>query len=160
MPKKGDSTCIIERIRRRVTVTASGCHEFTGSIADGYGYVSSNVPGGSSKRVHMVMWEFTHGEIPKQKPQLCVLHKCDNRKCCNPKHLFLGTRKQNNDDMISKGRAILSHKGTRNPSAKLTEKQVKEIRRSKLMNAELARIYNVTKTLIASIKKRKIWRHL
>lgn len=52
-------------------------------------------------------------------------HSCDNPPCCNPKHVFAGTRKQNNDDKILKRRHAF---GSRNGFAKLTEEQVKEIK--------------------------------
>jgi HNH endonuclease len=51
--------------------------------------------------VHRVVWIALHGDPGKLK----VLHTCDNPPCCNPRHLFLGTPKDNTDDMISKGRA-------------------------------------------------------
>lgn len=160
MPKKGDSTSIIERIKRKTVISKSGCHEFTGSLADGYGYVSSDIPGQSPRRVHVVMWIHLNGPIPKAKPVLCVLHKCDNRKCHNPKHLFLGTRKKNNEDMIEKGRADLSHKGKDNAAAKLSDDDVLTIRQSELSYRRLAGIYNVSFVLIGKIKRREIWRHL
>ena len=50
---------------------------------------------------HRVSWMIHKGEIPKG---MQVLHKCDNRICTNPEHLFLGTQKDNVDDMIKKGR--------------------------------------------------------
>lgn len=72
---------------------------------------------------HRYAYALKHGEIPKG---LLVCHKCDNRKCCNPDHLFLGTHKDNTQDSISKGRWLT---GSRSPSAKLTDAQFDEIKR-------------------------------
>lgn len=160
MPVKGDSTSIVERILRRCRRSKSGCLEFTGCLADGYGYISSDKPGGSAKRVHIVMWEEKYGPVPRRKPAVCVLHKCDNRRCCEPNHLFLGTRKQNNDDMIHKGRAVLSHKGSRNPAAKLNERIVKMILKSDKSCRRLGIELGVSTVMVAKIKRRENWRHV
>lgn len=56
---------------------------------------------------HRVAWMLTNGEIPAN---LYVLHKCDNPPCVNPKHLFIGTQKDNMDDCASKKRNVQSKK--------------------------------------------------
>lgn len=75
---------------------------------------------------HRYSWYLSNGEIPDG---MQVLHKCDNPRCVNPNHLFLGTQADNVNDMVSKGRAkggVL--KGSDNPKAKLTEGQTEEIK--------------------------------
>lgn len=67
----------------------------------GYGMLAIlTVKGRRPILAHRLSWIISHGD----PGTLCVLHKCDNRKCVNPAHLFLGTRPDNTRDMIAKGR--------------------------------------------------------
>src|SRR5690348_1346681 len=77
----------------------NGCWEFTGSLNNGgYGVIGFK---GKVWLAHRLSYYFHNGEIPKG---LLVCHKCDNRKCINPDHLFLGTYMDNYNDMVAKGR--------------------------------------------------------
>lgn len=106
---------------------------------------------------HRVSWVLNRGTIPKG---LYVCHKCDNRPCVEPRHLFLGTATDNMQDCISKGRRPLLRiavPGERNGSAKLTERQVLEIRKSRLQGKDLATKYRVSRALISCIVNNKRW---
>jgi hypothetical protein len=103
-----------------------------------------------------VSWRIHNGPIPYGK---CVLHRCDNGMCVRPSHLFLGTRGDNNRDRDLKGRTA---KGTDFPQAKLTENQVKTIKRmkNKCTRTEIAERFGVGRTTIFDIWNEKNWRHV
>lgn len=108
---------------------------------------------------HRYVWKLANGSIPKR---MCVLHHCDNRKCVNPNHLFLGTRIDNNRDMVQKNRQV---KGEDNGRSKLTKDQVLKIRKiytkeNEIMQRELAEEYNVSIAQISHIVNRKSWKHI
>jgi len=90
---------------------------------------------------------------------LLVCHRCDQPACINPDHLFLGTHQDNNDDCISKGRDKHARGGAHG-SAKLTERDVIDIRSGRLKNHELAALYGVSKRTIISVKTGLTWRHI
>src|SRR5207245_8507487 len=73
---------------------------------------------------HRVAWVLSRGRIQEMR---LVCHKCDNPKCVNPFHLFIGTFKDNMQDMIKKGRNV-NPVGTGLPQSKLTEGLVLEVR--------------------------------
>lgn len=132
------------------------CWPWTASTRDGYGRfkIESYVTAGS----HRVAYLIGHGIDPAG---LCVCHRCDNPPCCNPDHLFLGTRLDNTADMIAKGRKRCGdHKGESNANAILTAEQVSVIRRRILTgetNVAIAADYGVTHQLISRIRRGRSW---
>lgn len=105
----------------------------------------------------MAYW--LHYGIDPAEQDAC--HSCDNPPCCNPVHLFRGTRADNLDDMTRKGRRI---RGEQHGIAKLTEDQVREIRRSyvprKIGSNQLAKRFGVCPMTILNVVKGKIWTHV
>lgn len=94
---------------------------------------------------------------------LHALHTCDNPPCCNPAHLYEGTPRQNADDKMARGRWGGGWpSGERHHSARLTEDQVREIRRravaERLSESQLGTIYGVGQTTISKILRGKIWK--
>lgn len=145
-----------ERIEAKVLrIPEAGCWVWMGSTqVRGYGELISN------KRKHLAhraSYETFVGKIPKG---MYVCHACDNVACVNPNHLFLGTQKQNLQDMASKGRSTW---GEKNPQAKLTVEQVKKIKRGFAQGStdtELATQFNMSRQAINSIRNNKLWSYI
>jgi hypothetical protein len=143
----------------------TGCWNWTGTLnrVEGekrrYGrvFVGSTLDG-TGKRImaHRASYMAFVEMVPDE---LCVCHKCDNPKCVNPNHLFLGTKKDNAKDMVKKGRS-LSRYGAENPNHKLSSKDVLIIRKSNYSLPELGRKFNVSPNTIFRIKHNQTWSNL
>ncbi len=120
---------------------------------------------GKTMKAHRMAWILTHGKIPDNK---LVLHKCDNPPCVNPKHLWVGTYRDNTRDMIIKGRDnYIGHIGLRgesSPFSRMKEDQVKLLRKM-YKNKEgstykLAELFNISKSTAWEIVANKNWVHI
>ena len=133
----------------------TGCWEWQKNIqSNGYGHMKHS---GKARSVHRVSYEMHKGNIPEG---VYVLHRCDNRCCVNPLHLFLGTALDNALDM--KGKRRHSH-GEKSTSSKLTEKQVLEIyalSESGIGSIRIARKYDISVSMAWNIKTGRSWVHL
>jgi hypothetical protein len=131
------------------------CWPWIGCLrSDGYGVVGC---GARSCRAHRLAYEMTFGPIPDG---LHVLHDCDNRACCRPDHLTLGTNLDNITDMIAKGR---QHRGERSPGAKLTETAVRLVRARHAAGVALDVIaveFGISKANASLIINRRTWWHV
>ena len=132
----------------------SGCWPWIGKRdRDGYGVFYFRR---TMFRTHRFAWELENGAIPSG---MYVCHRCDNPPCCNPKHLFLGTPADNAADRVRKGRTQ-DQRGVRNPSVKLSQEQVLEIRSGGDSPAVLSSRFRVSKSLISRIRTGDVWRHV
>jgi len=129
------------------------CLEWTGCLNYGYGRTRA---WGKAWRAHRLALELEGVDTTGHM----VLHSCDNRKCCNPKHLRLGTHQENMDDRNSRDRQARL-KGTDHGCAKLTDQDVHDIRAITGMSQRaIAKQYGVDRSLISLIVNRKIWKHI
>lgn len=141
----------------RTVKRKSGCWEWTGHLSHkGYGMVTitSGKAKYSSLRAHRVSWLLAKGKIPKD---LHVLHKCDNRKCVNTKHLFLGTNADNIADKTAKSKIRF---GSNHPNAVLTPplvRQLMKLRQKGLTAYAAEKATGINYGTIRSIFKGETW---
>lgn len=146
-------------------VLGTRCWIWIGSTVNGYGQFGLN---GKTERAHRISWFLKYGKWPIP----CCLHKCDNRPCVRPSHLFEGTKKDNTADMLAKGRHIsgvkgrpeLAAHGEEHSCAKLTDAKVLEIRRRYAPRivtlAQLANEFRVSITVVYHVVHHMRWKHL
>ena len=130
----------IQRIERRRTITKTGCWESDLAPTKPYAYVKID---GKHQAVHRYVWEHYNGAIPEG---LCACHKCDNRRCHNPEHIFLGTYQDNMDDMVKKGRHVVAMKPT------IDYKAVQKYAQSaEYSQKEIAKHFGIDQTSVSKI---------
>jgi hypothetical protein len=121
------------------------------SCGRGYGHIRGEGDrAGKFLVAHRLSWELCHGEVPTD---VGVLHRCDNRACVRPDHLFLGTQADNQRDMSLK---------ERQPNRKLTSVGVLQIRRLHSDGTPITALadrYSVSKTTVSEVVTHKRWRH-
>lgn len=135
----------------------SGCWLWVGcGMGAGYGSIW-DPDRGEKIGAHVASYRLHCGEIPDG---LVVRHRCDVRCCVNPEHLELGSRLDNQSDMVVRGR---STRGTKNPMARLSPADVQTIRR-RLAAGELQRsiadAFDINQSLVSQIATKKVWSHV
>lgn len=155
----------------RVRVAApNSCWEWQGAkTSGGYGNLSWH---GVCVQAHRVAYYLSHGGVSlstnfrqagtASRYKRFVLHSCDNRACCNPKHLFLGSMRTNQLDAYAKGRKVQLK--SRHTNARLTPKQVIQVRRlydsGKQTQAQLAALYGVSQRVISLVVRRESYKDI
>ena len=138
------------------------CWWWSGGVnKHGYGVFAAK--GFPSQFAHRYSYSIYVGEIKSDtiNDPICVMHSCDNPMCVNPDHLSLGSRADNNRDMVNKSRQA---RGDASGASKLTEDDVSEIKslygRSPYRQSDIAKIYGVTHGAIGHIFQKRTWRHV
>lgn len=133
------------------------CWNWLGRIKlDGYADVYYE---GRLQVAHRVSYKVHVGDIPAG---MFVCHRCDNRRCVNPAHLFLGTHRENMADMVRKGRQSKA-RGEHAAASKLTSEKVVAIREGKAAGETvyaLAERYGVTHHAIYAVVQGRNWAHV
>lgn len=135
---------------RIVEVSECGCWIWMGAL-DRKGYGRHGNGGGRTASAHRSAYAEAFGPIPSG---LAVCHRCDVPSCVNPQHLFLGTQKDNVEDMARKGR---------HGKARIRAEQASEIKR-RLRNGEthrsIAEAFGLDRSTVTQISRNKSWRHV
>lgn len=143
-------------LSRRVISPETDCWEWTGAASPlGYGKVGI---GHTVYQVHRVSAHLYLGF--DLKSELAVCHKCDNPRCFNPDHLFIGTKGENSQDMTNKGRSTF---GERNPAAKLTAAAIPQIRALAMSGVHpevIGQQFGIARRTVSDIVRRIRWRHV
>jgi len=145
-----------ERFWSKVRVADNGCLEWTGAVSSsGYGNFNLN---GKTWKAHRYAFFETFGSIP-EKAFIC--HHCDNPLCVNPGHLFAGSRQDNVDDMMSKGRAKkasgMCHHTTHEDIQNIA-KQVRDIyKRGEIRQIDLADRFGISQGTVSQIIRGVHW---
>lgn len=148
---------IKEKLKSRLKKNENGCLEWTGHrMWSGYGRIFASKAGKKKNDIFLAHRVFYFLETGVQPKDLCVMHSCDNPPCCNPNHLSLGTRLDNNRDAILKGRRYKQPQFER--STKITKDvfdSVKhEYEKINLSTADLAQKYNCDQATVLRALKR------
>jgi hypothetical protein len=140
----------IERFKNKYKIVDSGCWEWAGALyQNGYGMFCLRRGNRKTFLSHRISWAIHNNSSIPEKMMIC--HTCDNRKCVNPDHLYLGTGKDNNTDTVKRNRGNRKV-GDACTWSKITEKQVLEIRNSDEKQKTLALKYGVDPSTISQIK--------
>ncbi|MGE0107685.1 MAG: HNH endonuclease [Thiomonas sp.] len=162
---------IKERLLKKVDIDPSGgCWNWTGATNEsGYGQVF-DTDAGRVVLAHRASYEAFVGAIPALDGYhgACVCHRCDNPRCINPDHLFIGTHRNNMSDMAEKGRHRNSLKNPAyshedHPRAKLNPDVVKTLRSRRHSAEEIAQLatqLGVSRTALRYAASSKTWRKI
>lgn len=148
---------VIQRIFNNTFHSPDGCHYWTAGVNE-HGYAIISVDR-KPRRVSRILYQELNN-VKLHRFQF-VCHSCDNPLCVNPDHFFIGSPKDNTQDMLRKGRHN-AERGEGSGKSKLTNEQVFEIRslKGKMTQSEIGLRFSITGANVCSIHKGDTWRHL
>lgn len=132
-------------------VTKQDCFEVTSHRPGGHGYPQRQTGLGYPEPWHRIIYEQCFGLIPSGQ---VVRHRCDNRLCINPEHLVLGSRRDNMMDFQERG---LTTRGSQHWNSKLTEDDVRFIRRAECSDKEYAQQFGVSRVTVNDARLGRTW---
>lgn len=141
---------IRERILQRSKKISSGCIVWTGTKSHGYGVLNLYLGKNKNYLAHRLAYELANGPILDKS---FVLHSCDNPQCVNPKHLFLGSQKDNMLDKQCKHRAAKAF-------SPADVQKIRELIFMGRMDVYIAKKYKVTPKAVRDIRVGNTWRHV
>lgn len=145
------------RFWEKVDQPEQGCWEWKGAMRNNYGAIRHE---GKVLSAHRVAWILTNGHPPDDK---LICHKCDNRACCRPDHLELGSPGKNNRDARGR-RTFFLARGEYAANAVLTEKdveQIVQIRKSTGAGARsISRELGFCESTVKGVLQGRSWRHI
>jgi hypothetical protein len=128
------------------------CWEWIGGTTK-KGYGNMGRVGGRWMYAHQFSYELHYGPVADGKQ---VNHKCDNRSCVRPAHLYEGSQSQNMKDRARAGRMV----GETHTNSKLSEAKVRAIRADKRLQTVIAKAHGVSRATICLVRQRKVWAHV
>lgn len=150
------------KILGNIIENENGCWEWQKSKVCGYGRTRDY----ETKKdilAHRLSYNIFKGSIPENKS---ICHSCDNPSCCNPEHLWIGSHRENMLDSNQKGRTYkvsYDSKGLKNGNAKISEEEVRNIRKLSsegMRDCDIARKYKMSQTNVRRIKRGYLWKHI
>lgn len=144
---------LAEKFWEKVNISGpNDCWNWFAKAKTDFGYGRMTHGRGVHLKSHRISWFLTNGEIPAG---MCVCHKCDNPACCNPNHLFLGTKKDNSQDMKAKNRMVLPpvKAGEKHHNSKIPSSDLPYVRSGVLTRRQFAKKYGVSYQTIYRIQK-------
>lgn len=154
--KRTSGKVTLGEIMLNIKKTGENCFEWTGSVArNGYGQIRRN---GKLITVTRLIMHLVHGFNLKSKK--FILHHCDNPRCVNPKHLYVGNAKDNMKDKVLRNR---QKKGDAIPNSVLDDNKVRRIRElhaEGLSHRAIAKLLKVSHYPIGQVLRNETWKHV